>query len=528
MTGGGLLEELKRRHVLRVAVVYAAGAFALLEFADIAFPRLGLPDAAVNVVLLLGLAGFPVAIGLAWAFEVRAEDGRARTAGWLSAGSVVAALAFVALGVGAGRWWGAVDVSPTDTAAPTFQRGASIAVLPFENLSGDPDEEYFSDGLTEEMTTQLSRFQDLLVISPQATFRYKGAGDDPERIARELGVRYLLRGSVRRDAQTIRVSARLVDAETGASLWAERFDREGTARSLFNLQDELAARVVATIADPVAGVVAHDQRGESERKQPANLGAYDCVLRAYAFTRLHTEEAHRVARDCLEAAVLAEPDYVDAVAQLAYMYREEYQHGFNARPDPARRALETAQRAVEMDARNQMAQFSLAIAHHALGDVDGFSRAARRAIELNPSNARVVSGLAMYIAFAGEWERGVALSREALRLNPFRGPMAYLTLAANQYRQGRYADAHAEIRDVDFPELDALRLQRAAIDGQLGRTQQGRAVLDALADASPDAYADPRGELRKYGADEAFQDHLVEGLEKAGWQPPADAAPLSP
>jgi serine/threonine protein kinase len=226
------------------------------------------------------------------------------------------------------------EESPTRPEADNvLSRGPSIAVLPFANASGDPDQEYFSNGLTEEIITELTRFPDLFVIARYSTSQYKGDTADVRQVSAALGgVRYVLQGSVRKAGDTIRVTAELSDTRDGAELWRENYTRDLTASDFFSLQDELTQQVANAIAGSY-GVLSRAALADARRKAPTSLDSYDCVLRAYEYVQIHSVENHLAARTCLERAVELDPDYPDAWAWLAYTYAEEQRHQRNVRAE---------------------------------------------------------------------------------------------------------------------------------------------------------------------------------------------------
>jgi TolB-like protein/Flp pilus assembly protein TadD len=428
---------------------------------------------------------------------------------WMRRHLVVGAL-FLATILAIGSWlWD--RLAPTaDSVRPT------IAVLAFSNLSGDAEQEFFSDGLTVDIITALSRFPELFVVSQDADFAFKNRAVEVREVGRELGVRYVLKGSVRREDNQVRVAARLIEAETGEHLWAESYDDDLTVRNLYAVQEDIAQRVVSTVADP-SGVIARLGQSKARGRATESLDAYTCVLRAYAYYDLHDESAHLRARDCLERAVEIDPDYGDAWAHLSYLYYEEFHHGFNTRPNALDRALEAGRRAVALDPANPRAHFGLAMTHYGRREI-GLQRAStERALALNPNDSIIGAGLGLNLAYSGDWEKGIAIARRAASLNPLHPGWLHLGLAAHGYQQGEYEEALTELAKARRPETDEqVLVHLAACSGQLGRATEARTALEALVEMHPSYAEDPRAELRRLYASDAMIDRLLEGLRKAG------------
>jgi TolB-like protein len=262
---------LKRRRVYRVAVVYAAVAFVIWQAAEIAVPGLNLPDWVLTFVIIITLLGFPIAVVLAWAFDVtHAGVVRTETADAASA----------------------VPVSPK----------TSIVVLPFDNLSPDPQDAYLSDGLTEEVTADLSHLRSLRVISRSSAMALKGSQKDVRTIGKELNVRYVLEGSVRKAGDDLRITAQLIDAAVDEHLWAEKYS--GTIEDVFTMQEQVSRSIVDSL----------------ELQLTPNLQAYECYLRALSATWLLSEESHERALDLIERGleIAGDSDLLYAAKGLVY------------------------------------------------------------------------------------------------------------------------------------------------------------------------------------------------------------------
>ena len=452
---------------------------------------------------------------------------------------VFAGLGFAVILVGAVLWQlrapapetpPPTEVATAEPEDPTLAlpSGPSIAVLPFDNLSGDPEQDYFADGLTEDIITALSKFPELFVIARNSTFQYKGLAVDVREVGRDLGVQYVLEGSLRKTGDKIRVSAKLLDAGDGSDLWAETYDRDLTAADVFAIQDEVRAHVVATLADlhgiiPRAGLLA------AKRKNPESLSAYECYLRAWiVYDKLFTPDEHLTVRDCLERAVEADPNYADAWATLAWIYTDEDSWGYNPRPDPLDRALEAAERAVELDPASQLAHWMLARTHWYRHELDAYFVGAERALAMNPNNSTILALAGIYSAYAGEWERGVAMVRKAAALNPHHPGWYYFAFSFDNYRKGDYAAALAEAQRLNMPGFYLSQIALAAVYGQLANEAGSRQAVEKLLQLYPGfTLESAQAEYRKLNFAPDLIEHMVEGLRKAG-VPEAASAPTRP
>ena len=290
----------------------------------------------------------------------------------------------------------------------------SIAVLPFQNMSGDADQEYFADGMVEEIITALSRFKWLLVMARNSTFAYKGRAIDVREVAAELGVRYVLEGSVRRAGQRVRITGQLIDAATGAHIWADRFD--GDIENVFDLQDEVTANVVGAIEPSLRRV----EIERSRRKRPESLAAYDLFLRALAPIHAMRPEANPEALDLLEQAITLDPNYAPALAYAAWCYEQRLLHDWpTATPSDAETATRLAREVLAIDSGDAaaiaMAGFVLTLVGH---DFDGGRVAAHRALDLNPNSTGVCWMAGWVTLLDGRPEDALSVMERALRLSP--------------------------------------------------------------------------------------------------------------
>jgi adenylate cyclase len=359
--------------------------------------------------------------------------------------------------------------------------GPRIAVLPFKNLSNDQEQKYFSDGLTEDLITALSRSN--LFVLGFSTNLDKVSDMGIIEIGKELDVRYVLKGSVQRDANTIKVSGQLFDTKSGAQIWGESYSRDLTVSDIFAVQDDITTRVVGTIAD--GGIIARVGMAELKRSAPNELAAYECVLRSYAYEELHTAEAHLLARDCVESAIEIDSTYADALGIAAYLYREEHFHDFNQRPDALLKAMSSARRAIEIDPLNQNAYHALAFiyADFGISKLDEFFIAAKQAIELNPNNTRVIGSMGALIAYAGEWQWGIELLEKTISINPYSplGGWLHFTKSVDLFYHGNFSEALVEVNQSSI-RLPVAQMNIIAINSKLGNKEEAISTMkEALA-----------------------------------------------
>jgi adenylate cyclase len=395
--------------------------------------------------------------------------------------------------------------------------GPVVAVLPFENLSRDPDQEYFSDGLTDDIITALSRFKDLFVIARNSTFRYKGQAVDVRQLNKELGARYVLEGSVQRSGDSLRVTAQLLDAKDGTHLWAETYDRELSAAGIFAVQDEITEHVVATIAG-AAGVISRAGFAEVREKPTDRLDAYESVLKVLAYYSGGPIPApeHARLRDSLERAVESDRSYSDAWAWLSWIYLDEDRFNCNPRPNPLDRALDAAQRAVALDSTNQVAYNALAIVHFHRQELGAFFADAERALVLNPNHAFVLASLGSRFHQAGD-ERGIGLVKKAMKLDPFLPSLYNITIAAEHFLRGEYEEALAATRKANLPGFFLTHIFLAASYAELGRQGDSQAAVEELLRLHPDYTIEKYTEwMQRNNVPEGRSRRMVAALRKAG------------
>ena len=372
--------------------------------------------------------------------------------------------------------------SPTPTTLPLPDK-PSIAALPFANLSGDPEQEYFADGMVEEIITALARIRWLFVIARNSTFAYKGRAIDAKQIGRELGVRYLLEGSVRKNSNRVRITAQLIDATNGAHLWADRFD--GSLEEIFDLQDKVATSVAGVIEPTLRQAEIERAR----RKRPDNLDAYDLYLRAlpHAFTAM-PEDADK-ALTLLVKAVELEPDFAAAHAIIAWCHEQQYLRG-GLQEETRNVALRHARRAIAAGGDDAVALATAGFVIAAAGrDYETAVIAFDRSFALSSSSALAFGFSSIVRAWMGDEAIAIEHADRALRLSPF-DPLIYLPyvgLAYAHFAAGRFEEAAAAARlaSQSNPRFSVPHMLHAAALAVLGRGEEARTAVQRLLELQP-------------------------------------------
>ncbi len=407
------------------------------------------------------------------------------------------------------------DVSPSVSGAVRADEGFWVAVLPFKYGGANADLAALAEGITEEIVTGLSRFSYLRVIARSSTSRYANESVDVRSAGKELGARYVMEGSLRQAGTKLRLAVQLVDAVSGAHLWAENFERTFSPETIFELQDDLVPRIVSTVAD-MYGVLVRSMSEALRGKADEELSPHEAVLRAFGYMERVTPEEHARVRRILERAVGIAPNQSDAWAMLANLYWEEHAHGLNPQPDPLGRALAAARRAVEAAPSNSLAHYALASTLFFQKDFLAFRPAAERAIELNRMDASVAAYIGNLIAYSGDWERGCAVVESAMQLNP-RHPGWYWFVKFNDaYRRRDYRGALGFALKINLPGNFYTHAVIAQTYGQLGMREEARKALQELLAIRPDFAKTAREEYGRWFHDLAFIEHQLDGLRKAG------------
>ncbi len=387
----------------------------------------------------------------------------------------------------------------------------SIAVLPFTNLSNEPSEQYFADGMTEDLITDLSKVSGLFVIARNSVFTYKGRAVKIQQVAEELGVRYVLEGSVRRAGGQVRINAQLIDATTGGHLWAERYD--GTLDDVFALQDEVSRKIVSALAVTLTP----DEQQRSNQAQ-ASPEAYDLLLRGLERFRRFTREANVEAREYFERAVETDPDFARAHADIALTHAEDIFHGWSESPERSSRlALEKAQYALTLDDNSRVAHFALAFTYLNMMRYDEALAANQRVLELNPNHAEGHAQRGLILSHVGRPAEALEAIRIAMRLDP-RHPFFYVwILGQAQFllKQTEEAIAQFEKSIKSNPDFVIGHLMLASAYAHVGRIEDAQWEAEEILVLLPDFTLTAEREKAAY-KDPAHLEYYLEGLRKAG------------
>jgi len=392
---------------------------------------------------------------------------------------------------------------------------ASIAILPFTNMSGDPEQEYFSDGITEDIITDLSKIAGLTVIARNSSFTYKGRSVDIRTVGRDLGVRSVLEGSIRRADKRVRITAQLVDAATGGHLWAERYDRDLT--DIFEVQDDVTHRIV----DALKVTLSPAEKARLADVKASNIAAYDCVLRGREFMlgKDKTRETFEQATKFFKKAVELDPDYSQAYACLGFGYMFDYQNRWSDDPDSSLPiAKQYARQAIEKDPNEPLARCVSALAASYERNLDLAKSEIDIAISLNPNLALAHNIRGTIRSFSGQPLEAIPEIELAMRLDPALIPQFLHFLGLANLLAGKYETAAALLRQriILVPGTDFTRAVLASALGHLGDVDDARRVWQELKEINP------KYSFREHFSRQPFRQEDVEriavGLAKAGLQ----------
>jgi adenylate cyclase len=402
------------------------------------------------------------------------------------------------------------DAAPTRTPAPQPNaRKPSIAVLPFVNMSGDAEQEFFADGLTEDIITELSRFRELLVISRNAVFVHKGKPVKAQQIAREFGVDYVVEGSVRKAADRVRVTVQLIDGETETHIWAERYDRK--LEDIFAIQDEVTSAIVATLFGRVEAA-RHDR---VERRPTENMAAYEYVLTGKVLHHRSNPDANAEAIRMLNRAVELDPKYAHAHAWKACVTGQAWLHGWSKDPQASLQTIaDELQIALSLDDNDADVHRILAALKLNFNELDKAVYHQERALNLNPNSDLIVVQQGEFLTWLGRPEEGIDWVRRAMRLNPYHPERFWNHLGRAQYTARQYADAIASFSRLTAPD-HVHHAFMAASAAQLGDRVAAAAHAEEVLRRQPAFTVTSHMKTLHY-RQASDNEHMRDGLLKAG------------
>ncbi len=403
----------------------------------------------------------------------------------------------------------ATEPGPQD---PSSSDKPSIAVLPFANMSGDAEQDYFGDGIVEDIITDLSMIEGLVVIARNSTFAYKGKSVDVRTICRELGVRYALEGGVRRAANRVRITTQLIDGTTGGHIWAQRYDRD--LDDIFAVQDEVTANIVSALTPRLAPV----SQPRAPRRDTGNLEAYEYFLRGRELCYQDTVEANAGARELLTKAVELDSSFSLAYSHLSRCHVIAYANRWSDSPE---RSLELAvsfgQRAAELDDANSHAYFALGAAYFWSKQLDKALAAAKQCIAIEPSFAEGHGILAVVLTYTGKPREALAALATVMRLDPHYRDIYLHFIALAHFHLAEYEAAADALRRrlVRRPESDISRALLASTCGHQGKLEESRAEWARLLEVNPDYSLADRRNVLPYENPADFE-QILDGLRKSG------------
>jgi adenylate cyclase len=412
-----------------------------------------------------------------------------------------------------------VDLVPEAAASaaprlgPALRDKPSIAVLAFTNMSGDPEQEYFSDGISEDIITDLSKLSELHVIARNSTFTYKGKPVDVKQVGRDLGVRYVLEGSVRKAGNRVRVTGQLIDAASGAHIWADRFDRD--LIDIFAVQDELTREIIAALKIKLSA----GERAPIAGGGTKNVDAHDCFLRGRELIlgNKRNRDVFVQSTALFRRAITLDPNYAAPYAGLGMAYMLDYQNHWSETPD---KSLGQAERfiseSIAKDEKDPFAHYVAALIYLWQKDYGRWTDEADKAIALNPNYALALNARGTVHLYSGEPAKAIPYYEQAIRLDPAQSQHRHF-LGAAYFVAGKYETATAVFKEriAMTPTTDLSRAFLASALGHLGRLDEARQIWCELMEINPRySYVDHFGRLPF--RDSADADKLTEGLRKAG------------
>lgn len=498
-----LFTELKRRNVIRVGAAYLALLWVVIEITGTIAPMLNLPSWLPTTVVWVGIIGFPFVAVFSWIYELtpeglkrEIETGNSSSMAHVSARRLdYITIGFIVVGAVLFAFDRFMPQAPplatqavaveTSDSPPALEERPAIAVLPFDNLSADPEQSFFADGLAEDLITRLASWRAFPVIARNSSFQYRGGNLDLRQVSEELGARYIVEGSVRRSGDRIRVSAQLIDAPSGEHVWANTYD--GEVSDVFALQDEVSAAIAAPLVGDLNRAEAHRARQVGTESLEA-WSLYQLGLREYD---LYSREGFARARELLRLSTERDPHFATAKAQLVLANLWAVALGWDETPaETIEASLDIAQSAVAEDPRDPASHVALGWAYLMTGDVKNGLDFSRRAVELNPSMPEAWGWLSWAQLLAGDLPACIEGAERTRRLDP-RGAVSsivYDNLSQAYWQQGRYEKGLEAARTLlgELPDYYFGHIFVAMNAVGLGRLDEARAAVEEARRHQPD------------------------------------------
>ncbi|MFQ6004796.1 MAG: tetratricopeptide repeat protein [Woeseia sp.] len=530
--------ELKRRNVVKVAIAYAVTAWVLVQVASVVLPTFGSPEWVLQVFTALVILGFPLALLFAWAFEITPE-GLKRTHEVPLEQSITAQtgrkLDFIIIGVLVVLLTVSLFVDFFEAQLPDgdgvlqahYSRG-SIAVLPFKNLSPGSErteKEYMADGMTDSIITALSKFPDLRVTARNSSFAYKGKSIRVQDIGSQLGVRYVLEGSVMTAGDTVRSTIQLVETSSGKGLWAANFDRDFVSRDdVLNVLDDVTQAIVTAIMSPDSGPYAHAERSRALARNKKSLSAYEFFLRGKQKFYQYNAKDNAEARRLFEKSIEIDPSFAKTHANLAWTHAMDFDFEWSDDPDYSlSKAFEAGQKAYELDDADYESLWALGWSYfHYQGKHEIALKFYERAVELNSNDAEMLAEMGNILIYTGQPERAIVQLLQAIERNPFRDQWydEYLGWAYDE--AGQYDRAIQTLSGIHSHEGWWGHAYLACSYADLGRMQDANAEVQRIFELEPDFswdfYLDWVNNKRRYLVTDQ-RDRRITCLARAMGQP---------
>lgn len=411
--------------------------------------------------------------------------------------------------------------APTDpiiNAAAAPPTGPAIAVLPFEFIGEQGNLNIFADGITEEITNQLSMSPSLYVISRKATSLYKGKAVNIRELSKELETHYVLEGSIRQAGPNVRVSAALINGTNGAIIWTEKYDRVLNPENIIIVQDEIASQVSATIGDAY-GTIMRNSAVNMKRSSTEFIEAYKSMLLFHDYLFELSPQTHLKARDSLEKAIKLDPHYADAWAGLSFLALDEYRFGFNVKNDPVpalTRAQELAEKSISLSPQFSIAFYAITIIHYHNGEWDKFQNNIKMGLSIAPNSPAVLADSGVYLCLMGEIEQGLSLVKKAMALNPQHPSWCQFALFHSHFLKKEFEQAAQYVSTIETPDWFWPYALQAVISAELGDEKACAIAKENLIRLYPDFAEHAAAECAKWFHREEDSLYYLKSFKKAG------------